>query len=40
MKMARTGVITVSMREFDRVKTVQGALDGMLRPGILPSVWG
>lgn len=32
--MAKTGVITVSMREFDRLKTVQAVLDGMLRPGV------
>ena len=32
--MAGTGVITVSMRELDRLKTVQAVLDGMLRPGV------
>ena len=32
--MARTDVITVSMRELDRLKTVQAVVDGQLRPGV------
>lgn len=32
--MARTEVITVSMRELDRLKTVQAVVDGQLRPGV------
>jgi transposase len=32
--MARTEVITVSMRELDRLKMVQAVVDGMLRPGL------
>ena len=32
--MARTEVITVSMRELDRLKIVQAVVDGMLRPGL------
>ncbi|SPK70114.1 transposase (plasmid) [Cupriavidus taiwanensis] len=32
--MARPEVITVSMREIDRLKTVQAVMDGQLRPGV------
>ncbi|RWA49080.1 integrase [Cupriavidus sp. UYMSc13B] len=32
--MAGTEVITVSMRELDRLKTVQAVVDGQLRPGV------
>ncbi len=32
--MARPEVITVSMRELDRLKTVQAVVDGHLRPGV------
>ncbi|CAH0442819.1 helix-turn-helix domain-containing protein [Ralstonia pseudosolanacearum] len=32
--MARPEVITVSMRELDRLKTVQAVVDGQLRPGV------
>ncbi|WP_316157413.1 ISNCY family transposase [Cupriavidus sp. BIC8F] len=32
--MARSEVITVSMRELDRLKTVQAVVDGQLRPGV------
>lgn len=32
--MTRTEVITVSMRELDRLKTIQAIVDGMLRPGV------
>ena len=30
--MARTEIITMSMREVDRLKTVQAVVDGNLRP--------
>src|SRR5213079_634835 len=33
-RMARPEVITVSMRELDRRKTVQAVVDGQLRPGV------
>lgn len=32
--MARTEVITVSMRELDRLRIVQAVVDGILRPGL------
>ncbi|MFS8981592.1 ISNCY family transposase [Cupriavidus necator] len=32
--MAGTEVITVSMRELDRLRTVQAVVDGQLRPGV------
>ncbi|MDT4800469.1 ISNCY family transposase ISBcen27 [compost metagenome] len=32
--MARPEVITVSMQELDRLKTVQAVMDGQLRPGV------
>ncbi|MFS8981605.1 ISNCY family transposase [Cupriavidus necator] len=32
--MVGLGVITVSMRELDRLKTVQAVVDGQLRPGL------
>ncbi len=32
--MARPEVITVSMQELDRLKTVQAVVDGQLRPGV------
>ncbi len=32
--MARSEVITVSMQELDRLKTVQAVVDGQLRPGV------
>lgn len=32
--MTRTEVITVSMRELDRLKAIQAVVDGMLRPGV------
>ncbi|MEM5433588.1 ISNCY family transposase [Cupriavidus oxalaticus] len=32
--MAKSKVITVSMQELDRLKTVQAVMDGQLRPGV------
>ena len=32
--MAGSEIITVSMRELDRLKTVQAVVDGQLRPGV------
>jgi hypothetical protein len=32
--MFRPKLITVSMRELDRLKTVQAVIDGQLRPGV------
>ncbi|ODV44284.1 hypothetical protein AWV79_10075 [Cupriavidus sp. UYMMa02A] len=32
--MAKSEVITVSMQELDRLKTVQAVVDGQLRPGV------
>ena len=32
--MAKGGVITLSMRELDRQKTIQAIVDGNLRPGL------
>ena len=33
--MARTGVITMSMREFDRLKLIQDLVDGDIKPGLV-----
>ncbi len=32
--MAQSEVITVSMQELDRLKTVQAVMDGQLRPSV------
>jgi hypothetical protein len=31
--MQRTGIITMSMRELDRLKIIQAVIDGLLKPG-------
>lgn len=33
--MARTGVITMSMREIDRLKLIQDLVEGNIKPGLL-----
>ena len=33
--MARTGAITMSMREFDRLKLIQDLVDGNIKPGLV-----
>ena len=32
--MQRTGIITMSVRELDRLKNIQAVIDGLLKPGL------